>query len=137
MSKQNNQYKKDLAKFLIRNAEQDSRDEQAAKDFLLSEDFNVDKLIIDGLKRIKKMQLLINARSTELEMEETTQAKSEAIAWVDDLLNKQNFSIVELVRTEELSLSFRNLDSMNETDVRDILIRHFTLKFMNKGKRDE
>lgn len=134
MNKQHDQCKKDLAKFVIRNAEHESRDKQAAKDFLLSEGFNADKLVVDGIKRIKKMQLLVNARNTELEMKSAEQAKAEAVSWVEDLLSRQNFSIVELVQTEELSLSFRNLESMDENDIRDTLIRHFTLKFMNKEK---
>lgn len=134
MNKQHDQCKKDLVKFVFRSAEHESRDKQAAKDFLFSEGFNADKLVADGIKRIKKMQLLVNARNTELEMKAAEQAKAEAVAWVEDLLNRQNFSIVELVQTEELSLSFRNLESMDENDIRDTLIRHFTLKFMNKEK---
>ncbi len=136
MNKQNDRNKKDLANILLRNAEHDSSDKQSARKFLSSEGFNTDKFIADGLKRIKKMQLLANARNTELEMETAKQAKEEAIAWVDALLSKQNFSVVELVRSEELSLSFRNLDSMDEEDIRNTLIRHFTLKFMNKGKQE-
>ena len=111
MNNQNNSNKNDFVSLFLVNAEHDSRDKQASKEFLLSEGLNTDKLIIEGMKRIKKMQLLANARRTEAEMGASQKVRDEAIAWVDALLSKQNFSITDLIKSEELSLSFRNLET--------------------------
>jgi hypothetical protein len=130
----NKSSKSDIVRLLLEEAEFHSKDKQSAKEFLSSEGIDPDKFITDGLKRIKKIQLLINSKKTELEMQASETAKKEAIAWVDELLSKQNFSITDLVKSEELSLSFRNLESMDEDDIRNTLIRHFTLKFINRKK---
>ncbi len=131
MSKKANQSKSDFVKLFLSTVEYDSSTKEAAKEFLTSEGVNIERLVADGLKRIKKMQMLANAKNTELEMEAAESVKSEATAWVDNLLANINFSLTELVRQEELSMSFRNVKNLSKEDIRNILIRHFTLKFMN------
>lgn len=138
MSKKTNQGKADFVNLFLSTAENDSSSKGAAKVFLASEGVNTEKLVSEGLKKIKKMQMLADAKRTEDEMEAAESVKSAAIEWVDNLLANINFSLPELVQKEELSMSFRNVDTLSKDDIRNILIRHFTLKFMNqqnnKGK---
>lgn len=137
MSKKENQTKSDFVNLFLSTAENDSSSKEAAKSFLASEGVNTDKLISEGLKRVKKMQLLANASRTENEMQAAETVKAEATAWVDNLLASINFSLPELVQKEELSMSFRNVENLSQDDIRNILIRHFTLKFMNKRNNSE
>jgi hypothetical protein len=132
MSNQHNQNKIDFINLLLNNADHDSRDKEASREFLASEGVNTEKLVSEGLKRIKKKQLFFNAKNTEQEMEALESVKSAAIAWVDNILDNVNFSLAELVQKEELSMSFRNVESLSKEDIRNILIRYFTLKFMNE-----
>jgi hypothetical protein len=129
-----NDNKELVVNLFLAGAECVSKDSEAAREYLLSQDMNPDRLVTEGLKRIKQLQLAVNAKATQLEMEASKSVKERAMAWVDDLLRSKNFSIADLVRQEELTLSFRNLESMDEQDIRDTLIRHFMLKFINDEK---
>lgn len=137
MSKNTNQSKSDFVNLFLSTAENDSNSKEAAKAFLASEGVNTEKLVSEGLKRIKKMQMLANASRTENEMQAAEGVKAEATTWVDNLLASINFSLPELVQREELSMSFRNVENLSKDDIRNILIRHFTLKFMNKPNNNE
>jgi hypothetical protein len=132
MSNKANQSKSDFVNLFLSTAENDSSSKEAAKEFLASEGVNTDKLVSEGLKRIKKMQMLADATRTEQEMKVAESIKGEATAWVDNLLANINFSLTEIVQKEELSMSFRNVENLSKDDIRNILIRHFTLKFMNQ-----
>jgi hypothetical protein len=137
MSKKANHSKSDFVNLFLSTAENDSNSKEAAKAFLASEGVNTEKLVSEGLKRIKKMQMLADASRTENEMQAAESVKGEATAWVDNLLASINFSLPELVQREELSMSFRNVENLSKDDIRNILIRHFTLKFMNKPNNNE
>lgn len=130
MSKKKNQPKCDFVNLIFNAAQHDSNSKDAAKDFLASEGVNTEKLVSDGLKRIKQMQMMANANRTEQEMQKAETVKAKATQWVDDLLGNINFSLQDLVKKEELSMSFRNVESLSQDDIRNILIKHFTLKFM-------
>lgn len=137
MSKKENQSKTDFVNLFLSTAENDSNSKEAAKAFLASEGVNTEKLVSEGLKRIKKMQMLADASRTENEMEAAESVKAEATSWVDNLIANINFSLPELVQREELSMSFRNVENLSQDDIRNILIRHFTLKFMNKQNNNK
>lgn len=137
MSKKINQSKSDFVNLFLSTAENDSSSKEAAKAFLESEGVNTEKLVSEGLKKIKKMQMLADAKRTETEMQAAESVKSAAIEWVDQLLGNINFSLPELVQKEELSMSFRNVESLSKDDIRNLLIRHFTLKFMNQQNNKE
>lgn len=137
MSKKTNQSKSDFVNLFLSTAENDSSSKEAAKAFLESEGVNTERLVSEGLKKIKKMRMLADAQRTENEMQAAESVKSAAIEWVDNLLANINFSLPELVRKEELSMSFRNVENLSRDDIRNILIRHFTLKFMNQQNNNE
>lgn len=137
MSKKANQSKSDFVNLFLSTAENESSSKEAAKAFLASEGINTERFVSEGLKRIKKMQMLADAKSTEQEMQAAESVKSEAVVWVDNLLANINFSLPELVQKEELFISFRNVETLSKNDIRNILIRHFTLKFMNQQNNNE
>lgn len=132
MNKKTNQSKSDFVNLFLSITENDSNSKDAAKAFLESEGVNTEKLLSEGLKKIKKMQMLVDAKKTENEMQAAESEKSKAIDWVDNLLANINFSLPELVQKEQLLMSFRNVENLSQDDIRNILIRHFMLKFMNQ-----
>lgn len=136
MNKKINKNKSDFVNLFLSTVESDSNNKETAKAFLAAEGINVDRTVSEGLKRIKQMQMLIEARKTEQEMSATESVKQKAIEWVDKLLNSIDFSLPALVKKEELTMSFRNVESLSQEDIRTILIQHFILKFM-KQKQDD
>lgn len=136
MTNKKNKSKCDFVNLIHGFAEQNSNSKEAAKAYLESEGLNPERLVSDGLKRIKQMQMLATAKKTEVEMQAADAVKEKATAWVDDLLANMNFSLTDLVQKEDLAMSFRNIETLSKEDIRNILIKHFTLKFMkdqNKG----
>jgi hypothetical protein len=134
MSNKKNQSKSEIARFFLLMAEEESRDSQAAREFLASEGVNVDRMLSDGMRKIKQALMEAEAKKTEIEMDSSRSAIDRATKWVDDLLSKVDFSFPDFVKKEELVLSFRNVESLSHADKRAILIRYFTLKFSNEKK---
>jgi hypothetical protein len=130
MTRKKRQGKQDFIKVFLKSVDDDTRDEQAAKEFLQSDGFNVDRTKQEGLNRIKQMQLLIDAEKTEAEMAAAGPFVKRATEWVDSVLNSTTFSLKKLVQEEELTMSFSNMEHQSKDELRNILIRHFTLKFM-------
>ncbi len=60
-----------------------------------------------------------------------------ATEWVDSLLSNIDFSLPELVREEELTMSFRNIEHISKDDIKKILVKHFTLKFLEQQAKSK
>lgn len=135
MSANFNSNKSDFIRFVMSTIDFDSSDNQKSREYMSSQGLNVDAIVSEGLKKIKKMQMKINAEKTKMEMISNEEIKKKAEEWVNNLLNGMEFSLVELVKKEELSLSFRNMDSLTKDDLKDILVKHFTLKFLDSKKK--
>jgi len=91
MNKKVNKNKSDFVNLFLSTVESDSNNKETAKAFLAAEGINVDRIVSEGLKRIKQMQMLIEARKTEQEMSATESVKQKATEWVD----KAGFKIHE------------------------------------------
>lgn len=134
MSTKSGNSKKDITTLHYVVANEISSNIDSAVEFLNSEGIDTDQLVHEGLKRIKKMKLLSSAKKTGREMSSVEKIKAKAAAWVDDIMDKREFSLTELIKTQGLSMSFRNLEEFSKDEIRNILIRHYTLKFLDKEK---
>ena len=123
----------EVLSLILNSAENYSHNKESARNFLADENLGVDNIVFEGLKRVKQMQMMIDAEKTQEEMNSAEIYKQQAEQWVDNLLNGIDFSLPQVIEKEQLSVSFRNIESLSIEDVRNILIKHFTLKFMNKG----
>jgi len=128
--------KDDFIKFVMATIQQESENVISAKEFLSSEGLNPDSIIAEGLKRIKRLQLKIEAEKTSDEMASADLVKQKAYEWVEELLSRPDFSFPELIREESLILSFRNMESLSKEDIKKILIKHYTLKFLEDQKNN-
>lgn len=66
--------------------------------YLTKEGLSSAKIISEGLQRIKRLQLQIEASKTEDEMLSTNFLREKAISKVKELLNNPNFSFMSFVR---------------------------------------
>ena len=129
----NSKYSKaDFVRFVMSTVEHVSSDKEKAKEFLSAEGLDVDSIISDGMKRLKRLKMQIEAEKTKAEMLSAEEAKQKASEWVDDLLSNIDFSLQDLVKEEELTMSFRNIEQLSKDDIKKILVKHFTLKFLEE-----
>jgi hypothetical protein len=134
--KSNSKYNKtDFIKLTMSSAEYVSSDKEKAKEYLSSEGLDIDSIVNGGIKRLKKLKMQIEAEKTKTEMFQAEEAKLKASEWVDEMLNKMDFSLPELIKKEELTMSFRNVEKLSNDDLRKILIKHFTLKFLEEQSK--
>jgi hypothetical protein len=124
--------KSDLAKFIVSISENESSDKDIAKKYLESEGVNVSKTLSEGLNKIKRIQMRIEAQKTKVDMLSYENQKQKAISYVNELLAKIDFSLPTFIRQEGLSMSFRNVEELNSEDIKNILVKHFALKFLNE-----
>lgn len=132
MGNNSNYNKADFIKFIMSTIEHETSDKEKAKEFLSSQGVDIDSMLSDSMKRLKLLQLQIAAEKTKAEMFSAEQTKLKASEWVDALLNKIGFSLKDLVKEEELTMSFRNIEQLSKDDIKKILVKHFTLKFLEE-----
>jgi hypothetical protein len=129
--------KADIFKLLLSDIESDCSDIETSKDYLSSRGYNVESVISSGMKKIRQLEFRSAVNRTKAEMVHLTAYRQKAIEWVEGLLRDKNFSFPTFVKSEHLELSFRNIESLSETDIKDTLIEHFTLKFLEEESTDE
>jgi hypothetical protein len=134
MSKNAKYSKVDFVKFAMSTVADDSSDKDKAKEYLSSQGLDVDFIVSEGLKRIKRMQMQIQVQKTKDEMQSAEAEKQKAIDWVEELLSHTDFSFNEFVKKEEMIMNFRNIEELNTEDIKNILVKHFTLKFLDEKK---
>lgn len=132
MSNNSKYNKADFIRFIMATVEHESSDKEKAREFLSAQGVDIDSMLSNGMKRLKRLQLQVEAEKTKVEMRLAETAKQRASEWVDGLLSKIDFSLTELVREEELTMSFRNVETLSKDDIRKILVKHFTLKFLEQ-----
>lgn len=135
MSNNSKYNKTDFIRLTIATAEHVSSDKETAKEYLSSEGLDVDSLVNEGMKRLKRLKMQIEADRTKSEMMHADDAKQKASAWVEELLSKIDFSLLELIKEEKLTMSFRNVEKLSNEDIKNILIKHFTLKFLDEESK--
>jgi len=97
---------------------------------------NVEQIVSKKLKRIKQLKLQIEAKKTQTEMKNFDWQRQKAIEWVEQILADQDFSFAAFAEANQLVLSYRNLETFTDEDIKDILIQHFTLKFLQDTQDD-
>jgi hypothetical protein len=134
MSKNQNDSKTDFIRLVLSSIDHDSSDKEKAKEYLSSQGLNVESITAEGQKRIKKIKLKIEADKTRNEMIAADVYTQKAMEWVDKILSDIDFSFPEIVKKEKMSLAFSNLQYLSREDIKNILVQHFTLKFLQEQK---
>lgn len=127
--------KTEFIRFVMSTIEHNSSDKEKSREYLSSQGLNVDAIVSDGLKRINKIQMQVEADKTRLEMASSETIKQRANEWVEKLLNSIDFSLEILVKEEKLTVCFSNLKKLDKDDIKKILVKHFTLKFIEEQNK--
>lgn len=137
MSNNNDYSKAAFFRFVLSSAEYVSGSKERAIDYLKSEGLDTDAIINEGVNRIKRMQMSINASQTRQRMSNTDLIIPKAVEWVDKLLSDINFSFADFVIQEKLVLHNRNLQTFTTEEIRQTLIKYYTLQIIEKQKGDQ
>jgi len=128
--------KKYLAKLLLASIDHTSCDPEKSEEYLRENNLNPDDVMREGIKQIKKLQLQASAAKKRAEMESTTNIKQKAIDWAENLINDINFSFSSFVKTNNLVLHNRNIESFNKEDIKHTLTQYFYLKFGDPDQKE-
>lgn len=133
MSQQENDNKK--LKLFNEYLEGVSSNENAAE-YLKEEGFDPDVLIASGLKKLRMMRMEIASQQTELRYATLkTKLLEKAMAKVNEVLSSGSFTIEKFLREENLTVSYRNFDKMDEAEIREFLKQHYLLKLGEEDKK--
>ncbi len=118
--------------------EHNSSDEEKSREYLSSQGLNADVIVSETQKKIKKLQMELNAQKISLEMDSANDFEKEAEALVNELMGVEGYSFAKVVKEEELMVNFRNVETLSREDEKNILVKHYTLKLLalknNGGK---
>lgn len=129
------QRKAEFISLMISSTDSVSCNKENAREYLLEEGLDPDSIRAEGMKRIKKLQLQAQANRTRQEMASTVAVKQRAMEWVERLLNDVSFSFSQFVKTENLVLQNRNLESLTKEDIRNTLTQYYYLKFKEQDSK--
>ena len=132
MSDNVNNRKTDFVRLIMSDIQAASTDAELSKEFLESEGINMANMHDDGLKRIKKMQLMLAAERTKADMKKALNVAAKALAIAEQLLADASFSLATFMQKEGLLVSYSNFEANSPEDVKAILVKHYTLKLMNE-----
>lgn len=127
--------KEAFIRFVMCSSEFISSDKQHAIEYLEGQGLNVKAIINEGMKKIKKLQLQINAEKNRKEMIQNESVRQKAEEWVDKLLVDVGFSFLDFVKEKKLVLHNRNLQSLTPNDIRKTLVEYFLLEFLQSNNR--
>lgn len=136
MSSNSRSSKNDLAKFILAASDANSEGTEQSRIYLESEGVKVDEMLEEGLKRIKKIQLQLRAQEMKTGMRTLEDLRNKVEKWVENLMADPAFSFAQLVQKENLVVSFRNVQMMKTEDIKEILVKHYTLKRLNDESED-
>jgi hypothetical protein len=114
-----------------------SSDEYSVE-YLKEDGVDTDALIARGLKKIRLMEMELASQQTEIQYASLkSDLLARAIEKVNELLSSGTFKIEKFLREENLQVSYRNFDNMNETEIREFLKEHYLLKLGNENKKEK
>src|SRR5882724_7236066 len=106
-----------------------SSDDQS-ETFLKEEGIDTTQLLSRGLRKIRQIKMNLAAEQTEQKYQSMkASASQKAKDYVQNLLADSAFSLEKFLKTEKLTVAYKNFENMTEDEVREFLERHFMLKF--------
>lgn len=105
--------------------------------YLKSEGLDPDKLVADGLRKIKQLKMKMASVKTEtsfsvLTSTLMTNAKEEAKRLMDSV----NFDFAAFVKKEGITVAYRNLDTLSKDEIKEFLEKHILLKLQQQNENN-
>jgi len=108
---------------------------EESESFLKENGFDPDELVNEGIKRARQIQMQLASQKTEKHYAELKASLLQrAKEHVEKLLSDVSFNLENFIKQENINMAFKNFEEQNEKEIRDILERHFLLKFENELK---
>ncbi|GEM_PF-5029478 len=139
MSENTNQKKAAFINFISTSLESISSDVESAKAYLESEGLKPDALIASGLRKIKRMELKLNAEKTRAQQNSINRFMERAAEIVERIKNTPGFSLSAFLVEKKIVASFRKLESLSSENMNDLMIKYYAneLKMSEENKNDE
>lgn len=108
---------------------------EESESFLKEKGFDPDELVNEGIKRARQIQMQLASQKTEKQYAELkANLLQRAKEQVEKLLSDVSFNLENFIKQENINMAFKNFEKQNEKEIRDILERHYLLKFENELK---
>lgn len=127
---------KEFLKITLSNADAISESSQSVKDYAHEEGIDIDQVMSEGKKRMKRLMLKLKAEETRSEMISNQTLKEMALEIVDRLMEEVNFSFPTYVQEHGIPVHNRNLEKLSDEDIKNTLIQYHYLKLIEKNKKD-
>lgn len=137
MSGKNQSAQQCIFNLMVESAESVSMTKDSAVNYLKEEGINIDSFVLEGMKRIKQMQLKARALNTKKELSALEEIKQKAKAYVKQLMGQVEFSFAAFVIQERIPLHNRKIESFSAEDIENTLTDYFALKMSQESKPDE
>lgn len=124
--------KHDFTNLVNSMAEYISLNKENSTTYLSEQGIDPDEVKNEGLKRINKIKLQIEAARTKGKMGSTSLIKKKAVKSAKELMESPEFSFSSFITTHELSVQYRNIDSLSNEDIENTLIQYFYLKYLGE-----
>ena len=129
--------KKDFLRLIESQASERSSCLEKAFEYLREEGIDTEKLIEQGISRIKQIRLRIEASKTKAEMKMYEPLRVRAIKKVKELLADSNFSFPTFIKQEGIILQNRNFESFTDEDIERTLINYFHMKYIEQENAND
>ena len=116
----------------------DISSDENAEAYLKSEGFDPDKLVDEGIRKIKQLKMKMASAKTESVYSVLTntlmdRAKEE----VQKLMEMANFDFAAFVKKEGVVGAFRNFENLSQDEKREFLEKHVLLKLQQQKDNDQ
>lgn len=127
------QYNKEsLIRLIMVGLDSVSSDKESAKSYLSEHGLDANEVISEGLQRIRKVKLQIEASKTKNEMLSNESLRRRAIEKAKELLGNTEFSFAAFVKANKLAIQNRNIESFTKEDIENTLNQYFYLKYLEE-----
>jgi hypothetical protein len=123
-----------LAQLILGGIEPVSCNKESSIDYLKEEGLNPDSIREESMRRLKRLQLQLNAAKTKREMAASEKARQEASEWAERILSDISFSFPAFVKEEKMVLQNRNIESFTKEDIRHTITQYLFMKILNDSK---
>jgi len=127
MTEPNDFHKKGILSIIVESADEVSQSKERAIEYLKEEGVPVNTLLSEGMKRIRRIQMEVNAEASRLKMARLAVYKDRAVEMAQELMSSINFRFPEFVVSKNLSLHNNNLETLSEEDIRNTLIDFYMM----------
>lgn len=110
--------------------------DEHSHDFLKEKGFDPDALVSEGLKKLKQIQMNMASEKTEAEYQlNKAGVMDRARAEAAKLLSNVSFNLHDFLKSQNLTVSYKNFDEMSQDEIKEVLERHFILTLSKEEEK--